>query len=50
MMIWIWVGFILLGLIEWIVLVMMLDSHAFMVVSHFWVVYLAYAVLGISCS
>ena len=33
MMIWIWVGFILLGLIEWILLVMMLDSHAFLVVS-----------------
>ena len=35
MMIRIWVGFILLGLIEWVLLVMMLDSHAFMVVSHF---------------
>ena len=50
MLIQIWVGFILLGLIEWVLLVMLLVSHAFIVVSHFLVVYLACAVLGISCS
>ena len=46
----IWVGVILLGLIEWVLLVMLLLSHAFILVSHFLVVYLACAMLGISCS